>query len=175
MTATERGFCGHGDADVQASVQRMFTPDQLLHYGARLVGVLLIVIQVALIPEVLIRRKEASSTIAWILTLLFIPLLGAFLFLLFGRDRVRFGASAKRAAKAESRERMRGVLQIRRNRSQPPPPDADADAGAGVGAGVGVGVGAGAGAGVGAGAGAGARAGWDDPIQSLVKKPAGAR
>ena len=84
---------------------------ELIEYGARAAGVLILVIQLSLIPLVLIRRKEASSIVAWILTLVFIPLLGAFLFLLFGRDRVRIGASRKRRAKAETRERMRGKLR----------------------------------------------------------------
>jgi cardiolipin synthase len=53
-----------------------------------------------LIPLVLIRRKEPSSTIAWILTLVFLPALGAILFLLFGRDRVRWPARRKRQADA---------------------------------------------------------------------------
>src|SRR5260370_15974080 len=54
----------------------------------------------ALIPFVIIRRKEPSSTIAWILTLLFLPAVGAILFLLFGRDRVRWPAKRKRQADA---------------------------------------------------------------------------
>src|SRR5229473_2353431 len=54
----------------------------------------------ALIPFVIIRRKEPSSTIAWILTLLFLPAVGAILFLLFGRDRVRWPARRKRQADA---------------------------------------------------------------------------
>lgn len=53
-----------------------------------------------LIPLVLVRRKEPSSTIAWILTLLFMPAFGAMLFLLFGRDRVRWPAQRKRQADA---------------------------------------------------------------------------
>jgi cardiolipin synthase len=57
-------------------------------------------IALALIPLVLVRRKEPSSTIAWILTLVFLPLLGALLFLLFGRDRVRWPAKRKRALDA---------------------------------------------------------------------------
>jgi cardiolipin synthase len=58
------------------------------------------IVALALIPVVLLRRKEPSSTIAWILTLLFLPALGALLFLLFGRDRVRWPARRKRQADA---------------------------------------------------------------------------
>src|SRR6266852_7015 len=57
-------------------------------------------VALALIPLVVLRRKEPSSTIAWILTLLFLPALGALLFLLFGRDRVRWPARRKRQADA---------------------------------------------------------------------------
>ncbi len=53
-------------------------------------------VALALIPFVVVRRKEPSSTIAWILTLLFLPAVGAVLFLLFGRDRVRLPAKRKR-------------------------------------------------------------------------------
>jgi cardiolipin synthase len=56
------------------------------------------IVALALIPLVILRRKEPSSTIAWILTLLFLPALGAILFLLFGRDRVRWPARRKRQA-----------------------------------------------------------------------------
>jgi cardiolipin synthase len=89
--------------------------DVLLHYAARAVGILLVVAQLGLIPLVLVRRKEASSTIAWILVLLFIPALGAFLFLLFGRDRVRMSAARKRKEKAASRERLRTFARSRRS------------------------------------------------------------
>jgi cardiolipin synthase len=54
------------------------------------------VIGLALVPLVLVRRKEPASTIAWILTLIFLPALGAVLFLMFGRDRVRLPAKRKR-------------------------------------------------------------------------------
>jgi cardiolipin synthase len=63
-------------------------------------GAIFAAIALALIPLVIIRRKEPSSTIAWILTLLFLPALGAILFLLFGRDRVRWPARRKRQADA---------------------------------------------------------------------------
>jgi cardiolipin synthase len=98
------------------TVDVRFTTEQLLHYSAHAAGVLVVLIQVSLIPLVLVRRKEASSAIAWILTLVFLPLLGAFLFLLFGRDRVRMGASSKRRAKEASRERIKGLVHTRRKK-----------------------------------------------------------
>jgi cardiolipin synthase len=51
----------------------------------------------ALVPFVLLRRKEPSSTVAWILVLVLLPPVGAVLFVLFGRDRVRLPAKRKRA------------------------------------------------------------------------------
>jgi len=58
-------------------------------------GVLVEVIALALIPFVVLRRKEPSSTAAWILALVFLPGLGATLFLLFGRDRLRLPVQRK--------------------------------------------------------------------------------
>jgi cardiolipin synthase len=63
-------------------------------------GALFGAIALALVPIVLLQRKEPASTIAWILTLVFLPALGAVLFLLFGRNRVRLGAKRKREADA---------------------------------------------------------------------------
>ena len=97
-------------------------PDELLHYATRAVGIGLFVAQLALIPLVLVRRKEASSTLAWILVLVFIPALGAFLFLLFGRDRVRMSAARKRKAKAATRERLRTFARSRRSGGMLPVP-----------------------------------------------------
>jgi cardiolipin synthase len=52
----------------------------------------------ALVPLVFLRRKEPSSTAAWILALVFLPAVGAFLFLMFGRERVRLPVQWKRDA-----------------------------------------------------------------------------
>src|SRR3954452_5642281 len=74
-----------------------------LEFGPRLatwLGAFFGGVALALIPVVVLRRKEPSSTIAWILTLVFFPALGAVLFLLFGRDRVRWPAKRKRQADA---------------------------------------------------------------------------
>ncbi|HMJ51026.1 MAG TPA: cardiolipin synthase [Polyangiaceae bacterium] len=72
-------------------------------------GAFFAVVALALIPVVVLRRKEPSSTIAWILTLIFLPVVGAVLFLLFGRDRVRWPAKRKRQADAF----MRSILRER--------------------------------------------------------------
>jgi len=55
---------------------------QLIVFGVELAGL-------ALIPVILLQRKEPTSTFAWILTLLFLPFIGAVLFLLFGRVTIR--------------------------------------------------------------------------------------
>jgi cardiolipin synthase len=71
-----------------------------LPHAVRIVGLFFWGVALALVPFVLVRRKEPSATIAWILTLVFLPALGAVLFLLFGRDRVRWPAKRKRALDA---------------------------------------------------------------------------
>lgn len=47
------------------------------------------IVSIAFIPLVLLRRKEPSSTFAWIFVLLAFPALGIVLFWYLGRDRVR--------------------------------------------------------------------------------------
>lgn len=63
----------------------------------------------ACIPLVLLRKKEASSTVAWIMTLLFLPIVGVVLFWFLGRDRVRRPAREKREGDASVRERVSAV------------------------------------------------------------------
>ncbi len=70
---------------------------------------ILVVAGLLLVPSVLVRRKEPSSTVAWILVLLLLPALGAVLFLLFGRDRVRWPARRKRQLDEVVRAQMREV------------------------------------------------------------------
>jgi cardiolipin synthase len=65
-----------------------------------LIGVLVEICGLLLVPLALVRRREPSSTIAWILTLVFLPGVGLALFLLHGRDRMRWPAKRKRAADA---------------------------------------------------------------------------
>jgi cardiolipin synthase len=78
----------------------LYEVHRLLPMAGRVVAVFFWIVALALIPLVLVRRKEPSSTIAWILTLVFLPALGTLLFLLFGRDRVRMPAKRKRALDA---------------------------------------------------------------------------
>ena len=63
----------------------------------------------ALIPAVLVRRKEPPSTLAWILALIFLPGFGAVLFLVHGRDRMRWPAKRKRAADRVVEARLGGA------------------------------------------------------------------
>jgi cardiolipin synthase len=69
---------------------------ELFPVALRAAAIVFWAIALALVPFVLVRRKEPSSTIAWILTLVLLPPIGATLFLLFGRDRVRLPARRKR-------------------------------------------------------------------------------
>ena len=78
-----------------------------------LAGIFVEAAALALIPFVIVRRKEPSSTAAWILALVFLPGAGALLFLMFGRDRLRLPMQKKRAtgrALAETLHAARGPL-----------------------------------------------------------------
>ena len=85
--------------------------------AARDLSIFFRVVGLALVPLVLVRRKDPSATVAWILTLLFLPAVGAVLFLFFGRDRVRLPARQKRELDAMVRAQ---VAALRRE-----PSDAD--------------------------------------------------
>jgi cardiolipin synthase len=84
--------------------------------GAAAAGAFFEIMALLLIPLVLVRRKEPSSTIAWILTLVFIPALGAILFLAFGRDRVRWPAKRKREADARVRATVNAIAPATESR-----------------------------------------------------------
>jgi cardiolipin synthase len=79
---------------------------RLLPLTGRVLGIFFWCVALALVPFVLVRRKEPSATIAWILVLVFLPALGAILFLMFGRDRVRWPAKRKRALDAVVRAQV---------------------------------------------------------------------
>jgi cardiolipin synthase A/B len=64
--------------------------------ASRALHLFFVVVGLALVPLVLMRRKEPASTIAWILALVLLPAVGAILFVMFGRDRVRWSARRKR-------------------------------------------------------------------------------
>jgi cardiolipin synthase A/B len=72
------------------------------------IHVFFVFVGLALVPVVLVRRKEPASTAAWILTLVFLPAIGAVLFLMFGRDRIRWPAKRKRELDQIVRQRLAG-------------------------------------------------------------------
>jgi cardiolipin synthase len=78
-------------------------------------GLFLYVVALGLVPLVLVRRKDAASTVAWILALVFLPAVGAILFLMFGRDRVRMPAKRKQELNALVR------AQVAAARNEAPP------------------------------------------------------
>ncbi len=82
-----------------------------LPVAARVVSLFFWAVALALVPFVLVRRKEPSATVAWILTLVFLPAVGAVLFLLFGRDRVRLPAKRKRELDAVVRAQLAASLE----------------------------------------------------------------
>jgi cardiolipin synthase len=94
-------------------------------FGLKAAGIFFWVVALALVPLVLVRRKEPSSTAAWILILVFLPPVGTMLFLLFGRDRVRWPARRKRELDALVRAQLaetRAESDDADRPSQAPPP-----------------------------------------------------
>ena len=73
-------------------------------------GIAVYLTALSLVPLVLVRRKEPSSTFAWILVLVLLPPIGATLFLLFGRDRVRLPAKRKRELDALVRGQLAATV-----------------------------------------------------------------
>ncbi len=89
-------------------------------------GIAVEAVALLLVPVVLARRKEPPSTVAWILALIFLPGVGATLFLLFGRDRLRIPAQWKRDADMALAGRRRAALD-----ALAPSPSADPVSGPG--------------------------------------------
>jgi cardiolipin synthase A/B len=91
----------------------------LTEWGRDLSGIWLVcgiaveAVALLLIPFVLLLRKEPPSTVAWILALIFLPGIGATLFLLFGRDRMRLQVQWKRDADRRLADRKAAVGQRR--------------------------------------------------------------
>src|SRR5579884_2463088 len=57
-------------------------------------------IGIALIPRILLERRETGATLAWVLAILFFPYLGALLFWAIGTRRIRF--RRRKRARAEA-------------------------------------------------------------------------
>lgn len=66
------------------------------------------------IPLVLLRHKEPASATAWILTLIFLPVVGVILFWFLGRDRIRRPARAKASSDFTVRDRMLALSSMPR-------------------------------------------------------------
>lgn len=73
---------------------------------ASAVATLIGFLSIAFIPLVLLRKKDPAATFAWILVLLFVPVLGVVLFWFLGRDRLRRPLRARRAAGAAVQHRI---------------------------------------------------------------------
>ena len=58
------------------------------------------------VPMVLLRKKEPAATFAWILVILFVPVLGIVMFWYLGRDRVRRPVRHRVAVSAPLREKL---------------------------------------------------------------------
>lgn len=69
----------------------------LLPVVATAVGYL---IAFGLIPKIILQRRESGATLAWVLALLFLPYLGAFLFLAVGAQSIRRRRKRRQRAKA---------------------------------------------------------------------------
>lgn len=74
------------------------TPSTILTVATTVGGYVLTLL---IIPRVLLSRREAGATLAWLLTIVFLPYLGAALFLLIGRTRVRRRTRRRRRARLE--------------------------------------------------------------------------
>lgn len=82
-------------------------------------GIAVELLGVLLVFAMLLERKEPPSTVAWALVLIFLPGIGAVLFLMFGRDRVRVPLRSKVAADRELAAKT-GPVSLRR--AAPPEP-----------------------------------------------------
>lgn len=89
-------------------------------------GALLGFAALACLPLVLLRRKEPAATVAWVLVLVFLPLVGVVLFWFFGNDRVRRPARDKAQARNEVESQLRALEMAR---TIPPGPNLRDDAG----------------------------------------------
>jgi cardiolipin synthase len=85
----------------------------LFPLALRAMGAFFWAIGLGLVPSVLVRRREPSATIAWILTLTLLAPIGVTLYLLFGRDRVRLPAKRKQEIDAIVRAQVAALREER--------------------------------------------------------------
>jgi cardiolipin synthase len=92
-----------------------------LQHPLTALGIAVEIVAFLLVFVVLLQRKEPPSTVAWILALVFLPGIGALLFLMFGRERVRIPLRRKertdRALAAEN-----APVSLRAALTPDPPP-----------------------------------------------------
>ena len=58
-------------------------------------------IGIALIPRIIMQRRQSGATLAWVLVIIFLPYIGAFLFLAIGAQTIRW----RRKRRQRTRER----------------------------------------------------------------------
>src|SRR5436305_671242 len=58
------------------------------------------VIALALIPRIVLQRRESGATLAWVLAIAFLPWLGLVLFWVFGTQRIRWRRRKRQLAEA---------------------------------------------------------------------------
>lgn len=84
------------------------------------------VVAIAFIPLVLLRRKEPSSTFAWIFVLIALPPIGVVLFWYLGRDRIRRPVRTRLAVSSQVRQRLADRITSRVRDGEPEVPAAPA-------------------------------------------------
>ena len=62
-----------------------------------------------LIPVVITRKKRPTSALSWIMAIIFLPFLGAFLYLLFGTDRIKNKGKQKLVSNVGLREKHHDI------------------------------------------------------------------
>jgi len=70
-----------------------------------------------LVPRIILQKRESGATLAWILTIVFIPFLGLFAFWVFGTSRIRMRRRRRQRVEqklAHSLERIRLRQQLPR-------------------------------------------------------------
>ena len=99
------------------------TLSQVLSVGAVLLDVAIVL---ALVPRVVIQRRESAATLAWVLLILGVPLLGALLYATIGIQRLHRRRARRRRARQRGiddslvRDRVRGGRTERRRRRDHP-------------------------------------------------------
>jgi cardiolipin synthase len=78
----------------------MFPALETIHLAPIVKPILIAVHFVVIVGLLLARRRDPSATLAWVLFIVALPVVGALIYLLFGRTRVRHAAKRSRVADA---------------------------------------------------------------------------